>query len=157
MLNNKNLILTGFTCSGKTTIGKYIAQKMNLNFIDTDEIIEKFCKSKIINIFEKNGENYFRQIETKVCSKICNLNNYVIATGGGTLTYPNNLKLFFNKGFIIFIDTPFEICYQRIANSNNRPFKALPKDELHNLYTTRKKIYSKISNISISGNNLNFK
>ena len=80
---NKNLILIGMMASGKSTIGRLLAKKLNLKFFDTDFIIEKKAKMKIIEIFQKKGEPYFRNLEKKITLSLLNKNNCVISLGGG--------------------------------------------------------------------------
>ena len=72
---------------GKTTIGKIIARKLNLDFIDTDKLIEEREGRKIKEIFDTNGEGYFRDKEHEICAELSNEDNKVIATGGGALTF----------------------------------------------------------------------
>ena len=78
---NKNLILIGMMASGKSTIGRLLANKLNLKFFDTDFIIEKKAKMKIVEIFQKKGEPYFRNLEKKIILNLLNKNNCVISLG----------------------------------------------------------------------------
>ena len=80
---NKNLILIGMMASGKSTIGRLLAKKLNLKFFDTDFIIEKKVKMRIFEIFQKKGEPYFRNLEKKIILNLLNKNNCVISLGGG--------------------------------------------------------------------------
>lgn len=147
----KNIVLTGFMGSGKSFLGNYIAKKLNKDIIDTDEAIKRYSNMSIMEIFDLKGERYFRDLEFEICEKICNLNNYVIATGGGTLLYKRNLELFFNKNMIVFVDTPFEECYKRIKNTNRPLLKSLSEVDIKRLYLDRKQKYMAISDISIDG------
>lgn len=137
--------------SGKSFLGNYIAKKLNKDIIDTDEAIKRYSNMSIMEIFDLKGERYFRDLEFEICEKICNLNNYVIATGGGTLLYKRNLELFFNKNMIVFVDTPFEECYKRIKNTNRPLLKSLSEVDIKRLYLDRKQKYMAISDISIDG------
>ncbi len=144
----QNIVLTGFMCSGKTHVGKIIAQKLGKKFVDTDEQIARFLNMSILDIFNRYGELYFREIEFEICEQICNLRNYVIASGGGTLINKKNYNLFNDNSLIIFIDTSFEVCYQRCVESNNRPlFNNLSKNDLYKLFLKRRKIYCDIADI----------
>ena len=80
---NNNLILIGMMASGKSTVGRLLAKKLNLRFYDTDFIIERKTKMKISEIFEKRGENEFRNLEKKIALRLLDKNNYVISLGGG--------------------------------------------------------------------------
>lgn len=146
-----NILLTGFMGSGKTTLGEYIANKFGAQYVDTDEVIKKVLEMSISEIFDENGEEYFRDMEYKICKQLCSVNGYVIATGGGTLLWKRNRDLFDNKSLIIFVDTPFEICYQRIVNTDRPIAKKKTKQELEEMYNMRKSIYKDISHVSIPG------
>ena len=90
----KNLVLLGMMGVGKSTLGKIVAKKLNLNFIDTDASVEKSCLMKIPEIFKKNGEKYFRLEEEKEVVKAVKKNKSLIALGGGaflTKTIRNNI------------------------------------------------------------------
>ena len=157
---NNNIILTGSTFrlvtghygSGKTFLGEYISRELNKKFIDTDQEIKNIYKKNISEIFNLFGEKYFRYIENKTCKKICNIKNSVISTGGGTLLYKKNLDLFINKNLIIFLDTPFEICYKRILNTDRPLVLTLSKSEMKYLYNLRKQKYLDISSVIIKIN-----
>ena len=71
MFSDKNIYITGFMGSGKTTVAKVLADKLNLKFVDTDELIENKVGKNITDIFESNGEEYFREIESEILAKVC--------------------------------------------------------------------------------------
>ena len=145
-----NIILCGFMGSGKTTVGKELARKMNFKFIDTDELIEKEQGITIKEIFEKHGEDYFRNLEHEICKKVSNMRNCIISTGGGVMTYKRNCDVLKNKNKIIFLDASFNIICKRIGNNNVRPlFEDLEKAK--QLYDERKKKYLDASDYIVSG------
>lgn len=145
-----NIILCGFMGSGKTTVGKELARKMNFKFIDTDELIEKEQGITIKEIFEKHGEDYFRNLEHEICKKVSDMRNCIISTGGGVMTYKRNCDVLKNKNKIIFLDASFNIICKRIGNSNVRPlFKDLEKAK--KLYDERKKKYLDASDYIVNG------
>ena len=80
-----NIVLTGFMGTGKTTTGKRIAQKLNMKFVDIDELIEQQQNLTISQIFTEHGEAYFRDIESKAVQQISMQDHLVIATGGGVV------------------------------------------------------------------------
>lgn len=119
-------ILIGFSGSGKTTIGKKIAQKLNAEFYDIDNLIEEQEKKTIADIFSQNGEIYFRQKENeilKVVSKNVSLQNrpVIISTGGGILTHQENINILKQLGFIIWMYSPIDALLERIELTKNRP------------------------------------
>ena len=128
-----NIILIGFMGSGKTFTGEKLASYMNINFIDIDEEIKTF----------------FRDIEYKICKKISNLKGYIISSGGGTLLYKRNQDLLLDKNLILFLDTPFNICYDRILDTDRPIASNLSKNKLYKLYLNRKKKYKKISDFKL--------
>jgi shikimate kinase len=79
----KNIYLVGFMGSGKSTVGKILAEKLNMNFIDIDKLIEEKEEMKIKDIFEQKGESYFRELERKQIEAIVNQKGLVVSTGGG--------------------------------------------------------------------------
>ena len=118
----KNIVLTGFMASGKTTVGKEIANKLNLIFYDTDKIIEEQEGKTISEIFEQCGEKYFRELESKLAITLKNVENAVIATGGGFVINPQNIELMRQNGVVINLKTTPEIILDRIqAAKNTRP------------------------------------
>ena len=94
--NNKfeRIILIGMPCSGKSSIGRALAQHYRLDFLDMDEEIVKTAGMSIQEIFESKGEAAFREIETQVAKKLSEAKNVLIATGGGVVTRDNNMQFF---------------------------------------------------------------
>lgn len=145
-----NIILCGFMGAGKTAVGKALAKVMNYNFIDTDELIEKEQKITIKEIFEKYGEQYFRDLEHEVCKKIADMEKTIVSTGGGVMTYQRNCDAIKKGGKVIFLDASFYVICERIGEDDTRPlFKDKAKAE--NLYNERKEKYKVASDIVING------
>ncbi len=133
--------------TGKTTVGKEIARLHNRTFLDTDEIIEKEQNQTISDIFEKEGEYYFRELEHKVVADIYNKDNTVIATGGGTLLDKDNLSLLSKTGIIFCLTANIDILMSRLDNSLTRPLIAeKDNNNIEELYKKRKEDYNKLSN-----------
>ncbi len=145
-----NLILTGLRGSGKSKIGKLLAEKLKLNFIDIDEEIEKHEKMTIKEIVELRGWEYFRAVENLIAKKIGKLKNAVISTGGGTIIDRNNEKALKKNGKIIYLYVKPEICAKRILNSKNRPpltNKETVEEEIKHLYKERNGRYCESANL----------
>lgn len=116
------IYLIGFMGSGKSTLGKQLASKLNREFIDIDFLIEDFTKKSIYDIFIGKGEQIFREIEQQILRKTINYSNAVIATGGGTACYYNNINWMNINGKTIYIKVAPTILYERLLNSrSNRP------------------------------------
>lgn len=148
-----SIILIGFMGAGKSTIGKHLSTKMGLPFIDLDEEIVKKYNKSIPEIFEKYGEQYFREIEHKILKDLIK-RNIIIATGGGIVENPNNLDLFRWNKFNIWIDANIHTLYNRIVGDSNRP-NANNKsfEEIKKLYNYRFSRYNEIAYIKVNSEN----
>jgi shikimate kinase len=148
MLERKIISLVGMMGCGKTTIGALCAEKLGWNFIDSDIEIEKIHQASIKDIFEKCGEEYFREQEYKVISDISfsqTKENILIATGGGAYIWPPTNRLLKQKSFVIWLDIGPEIIYERIKYDNSRPLifdDEDPQQKIKDIYRTRIPIYS---------------
>lgn len=103
-----NIILIGFMGSGKTTVGKALASKRGLKFIDTDNFIENKHNISIKDIFKNFGETHFRQLEKQSIEHLKNINDCIIAVGGGAVMYQDNLETLKKIGTTVFLDAPIE-------------------------------------------------
>lgn len=129
----KNIVLTGFMASGKSTIGRCIAKKMNMRFIDTDEYIETQEQMTINDIFSSRGEEYFRELEEKCAAKLSKIHSTVIATGGGFVLNRNNIELLRKNGIIVNLKTNPEVIKQRLDGARGtRPL--LQNSELEEIF-----------------------
>ena len=116
-----NIILCGFMGCGKSTIGKFLAKKNNLKFIDSDEYIVETQKMSISDIFKSFGEEKFREIETLAIKDISAFNNYIVALGGGAVLNPLNAEILKNSGKIFFLNASANEVYKRLKNDTSRP------------------------------------
>lgn len=142
----KNIVLVGFMGTGKTEVGKNLAKKLNMDFIDTDELIEKKERDRIVRIFQVKGEEYFREVEEEIIEKVSKCKNCVIATGGGALLREKNyLNLKKNGILICLVATPEEI-YRRTIPKKDRPLLLKSKnviETIKELLKIREPYYSK--------------
>lgn len=120
MYKNK-VYLTGFMASGKSTIGPILANTLGWNFFDLDRLVEKSAGKSIRNIFDQNGEEYFRKLETETLKKTSELENYIIALGGGTIANELNLEIIKSSGFLIYLESSPEETYKRLRFKRDRP------------------------------------
>ena len=147
----KPIFLCGFMGCGKSTVGKRLACALKCSFIDMDDYIEKQEGRSISEIFETEGEEYFRNLETETIKKLGNEKG-VIATGGGALLREENGSAAKKFGIPVFIDTKFSVCYNRIKGDKKRPLAYNSKrEELKKLYDKRKRLYIKNSVITVNG------
>ncbi|GAB6072554.1 shikimate kinase [Venenivibrio stagnispumantis] len=147
----KNIFLIGFMGSGKSTIGRLLAEKLNMKFIDIDKEIEKKEGKSIKDIFKEKGESYFRELERKEIELFSEKSGYVVSTGGGLGANKDNMEKMKKNGIVIWLDVSLEEVLKRCGNDKNRPLLQLPFEELKKLYEERKKIYS-LADIHINVN-----
>ncbi len=129
LLKNLNLFLIGMMGTGKTTVGKALAQRMGYYFFDTDILIEQVSKKTIPEIFAMEGEVGFREIESQVLAEISAHTKSVVATGGGIITQQQNWS-YLHHGCVVWLDAPLDLIRERIATDENRPLKANLKELL---------------------------
>ena len=142
----KTIVLIGMMGSGKTSVGKELAKKLNVTFIDIDQEIEKKCQMNISKIFQTKGESFFRKIEENVSCKLINGKPCVISVGGGGFLNKKIRNKIRINAISIWINTSLDIIYQRLNKSKNkRPllnYKNLKKS-IKEIYDKRKPIYKK--------------
>jgi len=139
----KNLVLTGMMGSGKTTIGKSLSQRLNMQFADIDDIIEKKNGLSISMIFEQRGEKTFRQEEEVESKNALKRSNIIIALGGGAFINKNIRDEIKKNSVSIWLDLDVEMLYKRVNLNQKRPLlKNSSKEDLKKIYNDRKKIYS---------------
>ncbi|MDE6087806.1 MAG: shikimate kinase [Oscillospiraceae bacterium] len=134
------IFLCGFMGCGKSTIGFRLARKLNLNFVDMDSYIEQQTGMKIPEIFEKQGESHFRDLETQAVRELSGRDG-VIACGGGAMLREINAEIARKSGFVVLLDVPFRTCYFRIADSDRPIVKRSTRQQLNQLYDERYNIY----------------
>ncbi|MDF2504479.1 MAG: shikimate kinase [Clostridium sp.] len=135
----KNIVFIGMPGSGKTTIAKNIAKIHGLKLYDTDEYIEKKEGKTITDIF-KQGESYFRKLETQVVKEISSEKSVVISTGGGVIKSLDNMKYLKENGIVLFINRPIEDIIKDV-DTVNRPLLKGTKEHLYKLYDERFHLY----------------
>lgn len=118
----KNIVLTGFMMAGKTQIGKALAGLAGLGFADTDEMVEESEQRTINDIFEKDGEEYFRKAETEAAKRAADFKNTVISTGGGMVLDPKNIEILRRTGVVVNLRiTPGVISARIEKEKQSRP------------------------------------
>ena len=145
-INNKiNITLCGMMGSGKSAIGKILANKLNYNFIDVDKMIEIDAGKTIKKIFEEDGEQYFRDLEEKKTINILELKETIVSLGGGAIINKNIRGSIKKNSYNIYLNVNIDILTKRLQNSKTRPliFKKNLKKELINLIGIREKFYRK--------------
>ena len=151
----KNLVLLGMMAVGKTTLGKIVAKKQDLKFIDIDVSIEKKNSMTINEIFKKKGEKFFRIEEEKEVLKSLEKNNCVIALGGGSFMNKTLRENILKNAISIWLNVDIKTLNKRVKWNRRRPLlqKENNQKKITDLYTERKNIY-KLANHKIACDNL---
>ena len=154
MKSYKNIVFLGMMGSGKSTIGKLVSKKLNLNFFDIDNEIENKTKMKIKDIFEKKGETFFRNLEEKMSISVLSKNKGVVSLGGGAFLNKNIQKEILENHLSVWLKWDDTTLIKRIKNSKKRPIASkLNDEELKKLIKDRSKVYSK-ADLKIKCDNL---
>ncbi|MBR6376293.1 MAG: shikimate dehydrogenase [Oscillospiraceae bacterium] len=141
----ENLVLIGMPGAGKTTVGRLLAQKTRMNFVDTDEEIVKFAGMSIPEIFAARGEAGFRELETEVIRDLSRTGGSVIATGGGAILREENLRRLRQNGRLYFLDRPLEA----LLPTEDRPL-GNTREKVAALYAARLPIYKNAADVTIT-------
>ena len=145
-IKKKNICIMGLMGSGKSIIGKDLGKYSKLNFYDTDKEIELITKKSINEIFEKDGESYFRKIEEKICLELLSKNNCIISIGGGSIINKKIRQAINQNSYSIYLQVKLNNLVNRLKSSKKRPL--LNEEEskievLQNLYKDRYKFYER--------------
>jgi shikimate kinase len=116
----KRIFLLGFMASGKTTLGKALAREIGFTFIDMDQEIAMEQQKSIADIFSQNGEDYFRELESRFLNRIINQEDIVVATGGGTPCFNNNIDIINNAGVSIYLKQPVTVLSYRLKTEKEK-------------------------------------
>lgn len=147
----RNVFLIGPMGSGKTAVGKQLARMLDLTFYDSDVEIERRTGVDIPYIFEKEGETGFREREREVIDSLTQLQDVVIATGGGAVLLPENRERLAARGTVVFLDTTVDQQLERTRRSKHRPLLAGTdrRSRLEELAKARDPLYRSIAAITI--------
>jgi len=154
-MERKNIILTGFMGTGKTTVGTLLAQKLGYIFVDTDQFIERKCGMSIPAFFREKGESLFREMENSVARELAEKNSLVISTGGRFMLDPANAAILGKTGPVFcLVATPDEIL-ERVSRDpgTDRPLLQVdnPRERIIELMKERQKGYEQFLQLMTSG------
>ena len=150
----ENYVLIGYMGAGKTTVGKALAQKSGKKFVDTDDLIVKQMNLSINDIFEKYGEVYFRDLETKLLENLCNSGDgLVISCGGGLPIKEENRPYLKRLGKVVYLNVNEADIIRRLRNDTTRPLLRGPKEEvklrIREMLEKRDPIYREVADVII--------
>lgn len=146
-----SLYLVGMMGAGKSTVGRLLARRLKLRFLDCDQEIERRCGVKIPLIFEIEGEAGFRARETQVLAELAALKGVVLATGGGAVLAAENRGRLAEHGTVIYLRARPEDLYQRVRHDLNRPLLATrdPLRRLREMHAERDPLYASIADLVV--------
>ncbi len=148
------IALIGMMGCGKSTIGEKLSERLNIEFTDTDEYIEKTENKSINDIFKDKSEEYFRKVENKAIEELSKKDNIILSTGGGIIKNKNNIDILIENNFIIiFIERDINKIVETIEQEN-RPLIRDNINKLYNIYKERESLYKEYSNYTIQNNDL---
>jgi shikimate kinase len=151
MLITDNIFLVGPMGSGKSTIGRQLARILRKRFYDSDREIEKRTGVTISWIFEREGEEGFRDREQRIIEELSAKQNIVLATGGGSILREENRELLKQNGKVIYLSSTVDQLYKRTANDKKRPLLQTGdrRQQVENLFKMRDPLYREVADIVI--------
>lgn len=152
-----NIILIGPMGAGKTSLGRRVAERLGLSFIDADQVIEQRTGASIPVIFECEGEAGFRTREKAVIAELCANSGQLLATGGGAVLDPDNRTALKRAGMVVYLKTSVAQQLERVERDRNRPLlqTADPGARLHELAQQRNAIYRELADLTFDSDGLN--
>ncbi len=155
MKTAQNVFLVGPMGAGKTTIGRYLAKNLDLEFIDLDAEIERRCGADIPWIFDVEGEAGFRKREAAVLEEITLMHRVLLATGGGAVLSAENRQYLSQRGFVVYLDTSVAQLVVRTHKDKKRPLLQVddPEQVIVNLLGQRDPLYREVADLIVSTEN----
>ena len=143
VLGPRSLVLVGMMGAGKSSIGRKLAQRLNLAFVDADAEIERAAGMSISDIFAKHGEPYFRAGEARVIARLLEGGPQVLATGGGAFMHPQSREAIRAKGISVWLKAEYDVLMKRINRRSDRPMLKTqdPGETLRRLMQERDPVY----------------
>ena len=137
------LVLVGLPGSGKTTVGRQLARRLHLPFVDSDHALEEYLGCSIREYFEREGEERFRDLESKVLDHLSECHDGVLSTGGGSVLRPINRERLRARGHVFYLRSSPEEVFRRLRHDQNRPLLQVndPQARLRDLFETRDPLY----------------
>ncbi len=147
-----NLYLVGFMGTGKTTIGRAVAQRLGFQLVDTDQEIEREQGRSITEIFERDGEPFFRELERRFIVSGHPAERAVVACGGGLVVQPGSLELLRERGVVICLHASIETILARTAKHRHRPLLNVddPDAQVRTLYAQREPVYQRAGTVILT-------
>lgn len=141
----KTVVMVGMMGAGKTAVGRALAAKIGVPFLDSDAEIVKAANMSIAEIFERDGEAFFRTKETQVIDRLLDEERGILSTGGGAFLADGNRDLISEKGVAVWLDADLDLLWQRVKHKDTRPLLRTenPRQTLSDIFDARVPVYSK--------------
>ena len=156
MNNRNNIYLVGLMGAGKTTVGRQLARRLGRRFYDSDHEIVARTGVAIPTIFEIEGEEGFRRRESQTIAELTATSDIVLATGGGVVLNPENRRLLRDTGWVVYLNVPPGMLYERTRHDRNRPLLRVddPLGKLEELHALRDPLYREVAHLVVDGSHL---
>lgn len=140
-----NIVLIGFMGTGKTSVGKRLSAELRMRYVDTDSVVEWDSGRRITDIFEEDGEDVFRQLESEAVNKVSDYYNHVISTGGGVVLRETNVSKLKENGVVFCLTATPEEIFNRVGHHTHRPLLQTPDaiDTIRTMLAARNPYYAK--------------
>ena len=150
-LGQRSVVLVGMMGAGKTTVGRLLARRLKLRFIDADQELERRCGVKVPLIFDIEGEAGFRAREAQLLAELTALDGVVLGTGGGAVLLDENRRRLAARGTVVYLRATPEDLYERVKHDRNRPLLATPDPlaRLRELHAQRDPLYRGIADLVV--------
>jgi shikimate kinase len=142
---HRTVVLVGMMGSGKTAIGRTLAQVLDVPYVDSDAEIESAANATIAEIFDKSGEPFFRDREAEIIARLLNAEPCVLSTGGGAYLAPRNRAAISDQGVAVWLDADLDLLWERVRHKDTRPLLRTPNPRatLGEIFEARGPIYAK--------------
>ncbi|WP_363317624.1 shikimate kinase [uncultured Aliiroseovarius sp.] len=140
----KSIVMVGMMGAGKTAVGQALASRLKVPFLDSDEEIVRAANMSIAEIFDRDGERFFRDRETEVIGRLLDTERAVLSTGGGAFMSERNRSMIAKRGVAVWLKADLDLLWNRVKHKDTRPLlrTADPKATLTQLYNTRVPVYA---------------
>ena len=140
----KSIVMVGMMGAGKTAVGQAVANRLHVPFLDSDEEIVRAANMSIAEIFERDGEAFFRKRETEVIGRLLDTERAVLSTGGGAFMSEQNRNMISERGVAVWLNADLDLLWSRVKHKDTRPLlrTANPKVTLTEIYDTRVPVYA---------------